>query len=293
MNVAFLGLGQMGSMMAKNIVSKGLPTTVWNRTPSKTDPLVELGAESAPTPLEAVQDADVVVTCLMDDQSIRDLLHADQGLLAGMRPGATHLCVTTISPALADELEAIHGSHGSSYVSGPVVGRPPQAEAGRLRSFLSGHGDGIESARQVAQTYSANVRVVDGPASAANVAKLCVNYTAISLIEMIGEVYTFAEKSGVDPEVVNEFYQEAFAHPAIKEYANMILGRDFDSSVGFTLQGGYKDVRLMLEHADQSDAKLEIGRIVAEKMADALEEGWQHRDWSVFTEITRRSSVAS
>jgi 3-hydroxyisobutyrate dehydrogenase-like beta-hydroxyacid dehydrogenase len=292
MNVAFLGLGQMGSVMAKNLISKGWPTTVWNRTASRADPLVELGAETAPTPQQAVQGAEVVITSLMDDHSIRELLHSDEGLLAGLQPGATHLCVTTISPALADELAATHEGHGSRYVSGPVVGRPPQAEAGQLRSFLSGHPEGIPPARQVAETYSASVRVVKGPASAANVAKLCVNYSALSIIEMIGEVYTFAEKSGVEPEVVNEFYQAVFAHPALKEYANMILGRDFHSNVGFTLRGGHKDLNLMLEHADQSEARLEIGQIIADKMSAALDEGLQDHDWSVFTEITRRNALA-
>lgn len=288
MNVAFIGLGRMGSPIAANIISKGLPTTVWNRTASKAASMIKLGARIAPTARQAVQDADIVVTSLMDDQSVLDLLSVDDGILAGMRTGATHLCTTTISPLFADELTAIHGRHGSRYVSGPIVGRPAQAEARKLKSFISGDPEGIPLARTVAETYCDNVRVVKGPASAANIIKLCLNYSALSIIEMIGEVYTFAEKSGAEPEVVSEFYQAAFAHPAMKEYASIILGRDFRSKVGFTLAGGQKDIGLMLDLAAQRGAELDIGKIIANKMADAIKQGMQDDDWTVFTEITRR-----
>lgn len=288
MNVAFIGLGRMGSAIATNIIKKGLPTTVWNRTASKAEPMIALGAKTAPTARQAVKDADIVVTSLMDDQSILDLLSADDGILAGMRAGATHLCTMTISPLLADELATIHARNGSRYVSGPVVGRPAQADAGKLRSFISGDPEGITLARTVAETYCDNVRVVKGPASAANTIKLCLNYSALSIIEMIGEVYTFAEKSGAEPEVINEFYQAVFAHPAMKEYASMILGRDFRSKVGFTLAGGQKDMELMLDLASQRGAELDIGRIIASKMVDAIKVGLQDADWTSFTEVTRR-----
>lgn len=287
MKVAFIGLGRMGAAMASNIVAKGLSTTVWNRSPNKAGPLVGLGATTAPTAREAVQDAHVVVTSLMDDQSVLDLLQAEDGILAGMRPGSTHLCTTTISPVFADELTEVHRRNGTRYVSGPVVGRPAQADAGKLRSYLSGDADGILLAQEVAGKYSEGVRVVKGPASAANTVKLCVNYSALSIIEMIGEVYTFAEKSGADPEVVNDFYQATFAHPALKEYANVILARDFRSKVGFTLAGGRKDLKLMLDLAAQQGAELDIGRIIAAKMAEGIEHGLQDADWTAFTEITR------
>jgi 3-hydroxyisobutyrate dehydrogenase-like beta-hydroxyacid dehydrogenase len=278
----------MGSAIAANIITKGLPTTVWNRTAAKAEPMAKLGAKTAPTAKQAVQDADIVVTSLMDDQSILDLLHAADGILAGMQQGATHLCITTISPLLADDLTEIHRKHGSRYVSGPVVGRPAQADAGKLRSYLSGDPEGLPLAQTVAEKYCDGIRVVKGPASAANTIKLCLNYSALSIIEMIGEVYTFAEKSGAEPEVVNEFYQAVFAHPAIKEYANIILGRDFHSKVGFTLLGGQKDMSLMLDLAAQRGVELDIGRIIAEKMAEAIKHGLHDADWTAFTEISRQ-----
>ena len=287
MKVAFIGLGRMGSAIAGNIIGKGLDTTVWNRTPSKAEPMIRLGAKTAPTARDAVKDAEMVVTSLMDDQSILDLLHAKDGILAGMAKGATHLCVTTISPELADRLFAIHKQHGTNYVSGPVAGRPAQASAGTLKSYLSGTSESLPAAKKIAETYCDYVRIVDGPASAANTIKLCLNYSAISIIEMIGEVYTFAQKCEVDPQVICDFYQAAFAHPAMREYATTILARDFRSNVGFTLAGGQKDVRLMLDQAAKHGAELDIGKIIDGKMTKYVEMGHQDEDWMAFTEVTR------
>lgn len=288
MKVAFLGLGRMGSAIAANIITKGVATTVWNRTESKMGQMARLGAKTAITARQAVRDADIVVTSLMDDASVTGLLHGEDGILAGMHRGATHLCTTTISPLLADELARIHSDHGTRYVSGPILGRPAQAEAGTLKAFLSGDKEGLSLARLVSEKYSDFVRVVDGPARAANVLKLCLNYSALSIIEMIGEVYTFAEKSGSDPALVNDFYQVMFSHPAMKEYAGMILHRDFQSNVGFSLAGGQKDLNLMLDLAAQQGFGLGIGSIVKQKMADAIQDGWKDADWSSFTTITRR-----
>ena len=128
--VAFIGLGNMGSNIAKCLLKGDFDLTVWNRTASKMTPLVEQGAKPATTAKEAASGADVVITSLTDDQSILDNLHGDQGILAGLRPGAVHVCLTTISPRCADELEQIHKKHGSFYISGPVIG-PAQAAANR------------------------------------------------------------------------------------------------------------------------------------------------------------------
>jgi 3-hydroxyisobutyrate dehydrogenase-like beta-hydroxyacid dehydrogenase len=115
--VAFIGLGNMGSNIAQCILKAGFDLTVWNRTVSKMQPLVEQGAKQAVSAKEATSGADVVVTSLMDDQSILDNLQAENGILAGLRPGAVHVCVMTISPRCADELEQIHKKHGSFYVA--------------------------------------------------------------------------------------------------------------------------------------------------------------------------------
>jgi len=136
MKAAFIGLGNMGAAMARCILRANHDLTVWNRTAAKMQALIDEGAKGGRTAREAVAEADIVVTNLMDDRSIFDVLEANDGILAGMKPSAVHICTATISPACAEKLTKIHEAHGTRYVSGPVVGRPDAAAAGKLTSYL-------------------------------------------------------------------------------------------------------------------------------------------------------------
>ncbi len=286
--VAFIGLGNMGSGIAQCIQRAGHELTVWNRTAAKTQPLVALGARAAASAKAAVAGAEVIVTSLMDDQSILDIVQAPDGILAGMGKGAVHICVTTISPRCADELAALHDRHGSYYVSGPVVGRPDAAASGQLASYLAGPSAGVELAAGIARSYSKQVMVISEHARIANCMKLSINYNLISIIELIGETYVFAEKCGVPLEHLRDFYQQlAFAHPALRMYAEKLRSRDFKGRGGFVMKGGLKDVRLMLSTADAVGAGLEIGRLVERKLAYGVANGMEEADWSAIYEITR------
>lgn len=291
MKVAFIGLGNMGSGIAQCVLKGGFDLSVWNRTASKMGPLVEKGAKAAASAKEAVTGADVVITSLMDDKSILDNVQAADGILAGMKPGAVHVCVTTISPACADQLAEIHRQHGSHYVSGPVVGRPDAAATGQLMSYLAGDPEAVAAATPVCSSYSKQVVAISEKPSIANCMKLCINYNVVSIIELIGETYVLAEKCGVPLEHMRDFYQQAaFAHPALKMYAEKLRTRDFGGRGGFVMKGGLKDVRLMLSTADKVGADLEIGMIIERKLQAGISAGMEETDWSAFYEITRREA---
>ncbi len=290
LQVAFVGLGRMGSGIVENILKRGFAVTVWNRTQSKMAPAIALGAKGAKTLKEAVAEADVVITSLMDDVSVQESLQGPDGILAGLRPGAIHLCIATISPKFADGLDRLHKEHGTRYLSGPVVGRPDAARAGELTSYIAGGKSAVAIVEPIVAAYSKSVKFVSETPRDANIIKLCINYSVVTIIELIGEVYALAEKSGADPAVINDFYQVVFAHPALKMYGNKILQRDFDSQGGFSMLGGKKDVTLMLQAAKEAGATLEIGQIINGKMEIALNGGMGNRDWSAVSEISRRNA---
>lgn len=289
MKVGFLGLGNMGAGIAANILKAGFDLTVWNRTQQKMEPLMAIGAHGAASPREAAENADIVLTSLMDDQSIMDNLRGDNGILAGMKPGATHVCVTTISPQFADELAEIHREHGTRFVAGPVLGRPDAAAAGELITFLAGDEEGMETAREVCKTYAKSTVPVGQKPSLAATLKLCLNYTAISIIELMSEAYVCAEKAGLNPDLLKEFYQSAFAHPVLKMYAAKVRNRTFDDG-GFRMTAGLKDVRLMLNAAQNYGTEFEIGKIIEQKMLKAIELGMEDSDWSAIYEISRQQA---
>lgn len=290
MKIAFIGLGNMGSGMAGCIQRSGRNLTVWNRTASKADGLVAAGAKLAASPADAVADADLVITSLMDDTSVLDMVDGEGGLLGAMKPGAVHLCVTTISPGCADKLARLHAERGTRYVSGPVIGRPDAAASGQLATYLAGEQAAIDAAEPICETYARMVFKISERPSVANTMKLVINYAGVSIIEILGETYAFAEKFGVNPAYVQQFFQMAFAHPAMKMYAEKVCKRDYTDDVGFAMSAGLKDVRLMLTAADQAGVAFEIGRIIERKMLAALGGDLANADWSAICEVTRRES---
>ncbi len=286
MDVAFIGLGNMGSGMASNIAKAGYALRVWNRTASKMEPLAVLGARASSSPVDAVSGAEIVITSLMDDKSILDQLEGESGFLAAMAPGAIHVCVTTISPDLADSLSSTHEKHGTRFVAAPVLGRPDAAADGSLIALLAGDEAAIEAATPIVNSFAASVIPLGPKASHAAVLKLCLNYAVVSNIELMGEIYACADKAGLSLEQIEGFFKIIFGFPVLHMYAEKLRTRDF-SDGGFRMAGGLKDVRLMLDSAEKLGTTFDIGEIIEGKMIDAIAAGQQDMDWSSIYEITR------
>ena len=288
-SVGFIGLGGMGSGMARNILKAGFQLTVYNRTTAKMQPLVDAGAAPASSPKEAAASTDVVLTSLMDDQSVQDVVTGEQGVLAGLKPGGIHVGTTTVSPGHAARMAELHAAHRTHYVAGPVVGRPDVAEAGQLRTFVAGDPGVIAKCDSLLHAYCQMVVNVGEKHQVANSLKLAVNYMVVSLIELMGEVYVFGEKSGIDPQHLKLLMATMFPQPQLQEYAERILARDFDEA-GFALTGGLKDVELMLQASTDTGVALPCASVVREKFLAAIAHGMGHRDWSAIYEITRMNA---
>jgi 3-hydroxyisobutyrate dehydrogenase-like beta-hydroxyacid dehydrogenase len=285
--VACIGLGRMGSGITRNIQSAGFALTVYNRTREKMQRFVAAGAAPAGTPREAAAAADIVVSNLMDDASVLAAVTGENGILAGMRPGALHLGTTTISPALSTRLAELHAEQGSHYVAAPVAGRPDAAAAGKLYTFVAGKPDWIERCRPVLQTYTQHVHVTGEDPAVAMSLKLVGNFMVASVIELLGQVYVFAEKRGLDTAFLTVMLKGFL--PAAEEYLERISTRNFENA-GFTLDGGLKDVRLILDAAAEVNAPLPFASLVRDKCLAAQARGLSQRDWCCFTEIARMNA---
>lgn len=286
--VAIIGVGNMGGGIARNILRAGFDLTVYNRTESKTIPFTEAGATAAKSPKEAASGADIVITSLMGDDSVMSVVKGDSGLLAGMKPGAVHVSTSTISPDCATQLAEMHISQGFQFISAPVLGRPDVANAGELVTFVSGDEDAIKKCRPVLDAYTRLVRVIPGEHRLANVTKLCANYSAACVIELMGQVYAFAEKNGLDLGLIEDLFQTTWAHPGLKDYATQLRQRNFDVDDGFAMSGGLKDMQLMLDSSEAVGASLDFGKIIKGKFVEGIENGMANKDWSATYEITRR-----
>jgi 3-hydroxyisobutyrate dehydrogenase-like beta-hydroxyacid dehydrogenase len=274
----------MGSGIAANIQKNGFPLTVYNRTAGKCEPFVSAGARAARTPREAAASAEIIVTNLMDDASVLETVTGENGILAGMRRDSIHIGTTTISPALSMRLAALHEAQGSHYIAGPVAGRPDAAAAGKLFTFLAGKPEPIERSRKVIEAYADRIIPMGEDHAVAMSMKLVGNFMVASIIEMIGQVYVFAEKRGVNPAIITNMFKQFM--PATSEYVDRISSRNFENA-GFTLDGGLKDITLILAAAAEVQAPLPYASIVRDKCLAAQAQGKSQLDWSVMTEISR------
>lgn len=287
MRVTFIGLGNMGAGIAGRLLQARYDLTVYNRTREKMGPLIAKGAKGGTDLESAVSDADVVFTSLMDDKSV---LESADIFVRHMKPGAVHVGVTTNSPDCADQLANLHAENGTTYVAGPVVGRPNAAAAGELLSLLAGDQNVANWVTPVCNAYSKKVVYVSSRHGAANTLKLCINYTTISIIEAFSEAYAFADSAGTNIDALRDFLEEAMGHPALKMYAQKLRARNFSGKGGFSMSGGLKDVTMMLDASTAVGVDLEIGKIVKRKMETAISVGMHDQDWSSIYEITRQYS---
>jgi len=288
--VAFLGLGGMGRAIASNILKKGFKLVVWNRTTSKANELVTAGAHLAGTPCEAVADADVIVSCLFDDKSCLSVAQGENGFLNGIRQGVVHVNITTISPMAAIQIQKLHEQHGAHYVAGPVLGRPDMAAAGQLHSILGGPHEAVERARSVVQSYSGGSIVVVGENPVhANVLKLSANMGIATTIALFGQVHALNERWGVDPEITRQTLGVLFSHPSEKAYEERVRNRNYSKldGEGFGLDGGLKDLELMLSTGAHVGVPLPFCSVMEQYCISAIGHGFKDQDWSVLADVAR------
>jgi len=289
LNIGFMGLGKMGAAICTNIQKAGFALTVYNRTESKTQPFLDAGAQVAESPKALAAKSDIVLTSLMDDASVLDNATGDQGILAGLKPGGIHIGLTTICPATSDRLAKLHQEKGCHYIAGPVLGRPDLAASGELKTFLAGDAEAIETCKAVYDSYTAMAVNIGTSPGTASTMKICANYLAITQIEMMGEIYAFAEKSGLNLDFVLMAFHMAFADPTLKMYADKIKNREFDES-GFDLIAGLKDVNVYEQAFNDVRVIPGIAKVVKDKLVMALAHGMGKKDWSATYEMTRLQS---
>lgn len=287
MRVTFLGLGKMGAAMASNVRKAGYDLTVWNRSPEKAEGLVRAGARLAPDPRAAVRQADIVISSLADDASVEAVVLGADGILSQLRKGAIHVGTSTIAPALAERLAQAHATFGAQYVSAPVLGRVPAAEAGELTTFLAGDAGAVAAARPVISSYAPAIITVGEDPRHASSAKLVANFLGVAAMDLIGQSMAMGERCGLSPDVLRMMLFGLFGAEATRDYIQKIAVRDFDD-VGFTVTGGLKDVDLMIATAGSAGVTLSSALAIRQKLAGAISQGWANKDWSCFTDLDRR-----
>lgn len=253
-NVALLGLGLMGKPMGHNLLKKGVPLTVWNRTATRADDLVAAGARRAATPREAAAAADVVITIVSDPSALESVLWGTDGVLAGLRAGSVLIDSSTVTPALARRAAAACGERGCEFLDAPVTGGTWGAEKGELVFMVGGKADVLERVAPVLAAMGKQWMHM-GPHGAGQVIKIATNLILVLQTVATGEALALVRGAGIPGEKLAEVMQASMGRSKLIDVKlpMMLEGRYAPS---FPLRLMNKDVGLALELGAESGVKM-------------------------------------
>lgn len=263
--VAFIGLGRMGSGMARRLLDGGHQLRVFNRTKARADDLVGRGAVQCATPREACEGVDAVVSMVTDDQASREIWNGTRGVLAAQfAPAAFAIECSTLSHDWVLQLSAEATRQGMRYLDAPVTGLPESAVAGELTLLLGANREDLSAARPLLATFSKSIlhfgRVGTGTAY-----KLLVNMLGAVQIASAAESLAIAEKIGLDLTLVADALATGqAASPQVIRNARRIADGHHDRDILFTPQLRLKDVEYGLALARKFSIGSPFGRLAGE-----------------------------
>jgi 3-hydroxyisobutyrate dehydrogenase-like beta-hydroxyacid dehydrogenase len=275
--IAVLGLGNLGTPIAESLTESGFDMTVWNRTKSKTQALVELGARCVDNPIDAVEPGGIVVSVLADDNAVDETFTEE--LLRKLGPGGIHISMSTISPECSRRASQLHQVHGVSYVAAPIFARPEAVRAKVGNICISGNQDAKDRVKPILQTFVKGIYDFGEDPGAANVVKLAGNFMIAASLEMMGEAFTMAEKNGISRQSIYEMLtQTLFAAPIFQNYGKIVANHSYEP-VAFSLPLGLKDINLTLKTASDSNVPMPIADLIRNRFISAIAKGRSHLDW--------------
>jgi 3-hydroxyisobutyrate dehydrogenase len=285
-NVAILGLGTMGSGMAANLLKVGFPLSVYNRTRTKAQPLIDAGARSASTPAEAVKDASVIISMLADDVASREVWLGENGALAAAKKTAILIESSTVSPAWIAELAKQAEQRGLDLLDAPVTGSRAQAEAGQLSFLVGGKDTTLEAATPVLQAMSKEI-VHLGPIGSGAKMKLINNFLCGVQVASFAEGLIWIERSGLDREKALSILKAgAPGSPLLGAISARMVSQNY--TVNFLLKLMTKDLLYAQNEAELSNVDLKTAEVARSLFAAAIDQGFGDQDMSSVIEPLRK-----
>jgi len=282
LKVALLGLGNMGTGMAGQLLRAGFSLTVWNRTMELAKSLGEAGARVATSPREAAEGADVIISMVADDEASRLIWTGDNGALAGAGRGAVLIESSTLSPAWIRELATAASEKGSDFLDAPVTGSKPQASNGELLFLVGGKRDVLDRVLPVLKAMSRDV-IHLGPVGSGALMKLVNNFVCGVQAAALGEALALIERSGLDrDQALTVLLNGAPGSPLVKAVAPRMTARDY--TVNFALELMRKDLSYAWAEGERNGIPLSTAQPALKLFDRALEQGFGKLDFSAVVE---------
>ncbi|MGH8069930.1 MAG: 2-hydroxy-3-oxopropionate reductase [Candidatus Entotheonellia bacterium] len=266
--VGFIGLGIMGRPMAKNVLSKGFPLAVYNRSSAAVDELAKLGARTCQSSREVAEHSEVILTCLPDSPDVEQVILGANGVLEGARSGSIVADMSTIAPQVSIRIAEEAAKRGVQMLDAPVSGGDKGAIAGTLSIMVGGENEAFDQCLEIFQTMGRTIVHV-GKIGAGGYTKLANQIMVALQLEAMAEGLVLGAKAGVDPALMVEAIGAGLARCGVLEVrAPTVLEGNFDP--GFMIRLHLKDLRLALEAGHALGVPLPVTAIVRE-MYNALQ----------------------
>ena len=281
--LGFVGLGAMGGRMARRLLDGGFALHGYNRTAAKAAALVAAGMTLAASPREVAERAEAVFTMVTDDAALDAVTRAPEGILAGLRPGAILIDMSTVSPAVVQRLAQEVTARGAALLDAPVSGSPATLDAGQLSFMVGGDPAVLERARPFLAAIGPTMTHV-GPVGLAKSMKIAVNQGLAVQMLSFAESVLLAEKAGIARErAVEVLLKSVVASPMVKYRGPFVLG--MPAEAWFDVDMMQKDLRLALDMARASAVVLPSVALTNELLTAAKGMGLAHHDFAVLFDV--------
>jgi 3-hydroxyisobutyrate dehydrogenase-like beta-hydroxyacid dehydrogenase len=281
--VGYVGLGVMGRSIVRRLLTGGHQVTVWNRTREKAEPLLSDGARWADSPREAAAAGDLVFTMVTNTEAVQAVTDGEDGILAGLRPGAIYIDMSTASPGNTRALAERVATEGASMLDSPVSGTSLTVDQGKASLMVGGEPDAFERAKPVLEAIGPRVIHV-GPSGSAVTMKIAVNLSLAVQMLAFSEGVLLAEKSGISRQkAVEVMLASVIASPMVAYRGPLVLGHP--NEVWFDCHMMQKDLNLALELGRQREVPLPTTAVTNELLTAANGMGIGDRDFAVLFDV--------
>lgn len=284
--VAFIGLGTMGRPMALNVMKGGSALRAFDIAPAAIEVLASAGATAASSPADAARGADIVITMLPNSSHVDEAVFGQSGIVEAIRPDALYIDMSTIAPAMTDQIAARLRERGIAMLDAPVGRQQQHAVEGKLLIMVGGEAGDVERARPVLERMGDAI-IHCGPVGSGSRMKIVNNFMSITLNATTAEALTLAEGSGLDPELARKVMLGTAAglgHLGSTYPAKVLKG---DISPGFMVDLAYKDLGLALDLGQSLGLSLRTGESAKAAYEAAREAGHGRNDWSALYAYAR------
>jgi len=279
MRVSFLGLGVMGYPMAAFLAKAGHDVCVYNRTPEKAERwLAENTGQAAATPAEASANAEIVFTCVGNDDDVRAVILADPGVLSAIPEGSTIVDHTTASAAIAREIHQRASARNVGFLDAPLSGGQAGAESGQLAIMIGGDEDQFERVLPVMNCYAKACTLI-GSSGAGQLAKMVNQVCIAGVVQGLAEAIHFAKRADLDvAQVIAAISKGAAQSWQMENRWQTMVNDEFE--FGFAVEWMRKDLKIALDEANRNGANLALTKLVDTYYAEIEDIGGKRWDTS-------------